>query len=82
MIIHVLVDIPKEHTRNDRYRPERDRHEIHIAIAFGISHLAGLDDNAVGGFIGADARDHLQILKEGGARQFNCRFYPVSRVVS
>ena len=67
MVIHILIDIPQEHARDDGNRSKGDGDEIHIAIALRVGDLTCLDDDGVGGFVGADAGDGFQFSEEGCA---------------
>lgn len=79
MIVHVLIDIAQETSRDDAHAAERDTNQIHPMIRLGESGLAGMDDDGVRGRVAGDARDGGEFGDERGAGQED-GFFDVGRV--
>jgi len=66
VVIHILVNIPQENTRDDTDGTKRNARQIHILIALSISNLARQYDHFVRGLIARDARDGLESWEQTG----------------
>ena len=71
MIIHVLGNIPQKARGNDTHAPKRNTRKIHILVALRIRQLARLHHHLIGHLAARNARNHLQVLQQTRASDFD-----------
>ena len=67
MIVHELVDVAQETRGDDADGAKRDTGQVHVLVAFGVGHLAGVHDHRVRRLVPRDAGDQHEIVQQRGA---------------
>lgn len=70
MIIHILIDIAQETTRDDADASKRDTDKIHPLVAFRKCNLTRLDHSLVCELT-LESRDQAEFIEQGSAGEFD-----------